>query len=216
LEETMRTSTSVLASLLLVGGCSTAADLPLGGPYRALEGSDAGGSGSASFVAEDSGVGGDTGSVVLVGTGPGSSGTGSGTGVVVTSGTGSGTGTVMMSGPGSGTGSSAGSGPGTGTGTGTGTGSGSGPPTWTYLYDTYLTDATTTIGDCDGSCHHHSECSSASACYSWIGGGQKGALSNGGGLFTWDQGYMPTHGTTSDPAAEADFAAWIAAGSQDN
>ena len=89
-------------------------------------------------------------------------------------------------------------------------------PTWSYLYDTYLSSLTTTIGDCDGSCHHHSECSSAAACYAWIGTGVYGKLSNGGDLFSWDSGYMPTNGPASDPQAEADFAAWIAAGSMDD
>jgi hypothetical protein len=89
--------------------------------------------------------------------------------------------------------------------------------TWTYLFTTYLTDATATIGSCDGSCHYHSECDTASDCYSWIGAPSSqarwGALSNGGGLFSWDMGYMPRGGPTSEPQAEADFASWIAAGS---
>jgi hypothetical protein len=41
-------------------------------------------------------------------------------------------------------------------------------------------------------------------------------LSNGGSLFSWDEGFMPPDGPTSEPQAEADFAAWIAAGSQNN
>jgi hypothetical protein len=90
-----------------------------------------------------------------------------------------------------------------------------GTPTWTFLYDTYLA-AGSTPGDCNGSCHYHQECSGPGACYAWIGSGQKGALSDGGGLFTWDDGYMPTGGPTSDERAERDFAAWVAAGSLDN
>jgi hypothetical protein len=74
-----------------------------------------------------------------------------------------------------------------------------------------------TIGDCDSSsCHRHTECSSPSACYSWIGTGTYGALANNGGLLSWDNGYMPATGPSSDPQAEADFAAWIAAGSLNN
>ncbi len=84
-------------------------------------------------------------------------------------------------------------------------------PTWTYLYSTYL--AVGTAGDCNGSCHHHSECSSPSACYSWIGSRQ---LSGGGGLLSWDEGYMPPGGPSSDPQAETAFTAWTAAGAQDD
>jgi hypothetical protein len=95
------------------------------------------------------------------------------------------------------------------------------PPTWTYLYDTYLTTATSTIGSCDSlTCHAHTQCSTAAACYTWIGTGAQGNLSGGGGnaLFTWEggAGYMPEDGPLSDPQAEADFAAWVAAGSPDN
>jgi hypothetical protein len=76
------------------------------------------------------------------------------------------------------------------------------------------------VGDCDGSCHHHSECSSPLDCYNWIGQGQQGNLSGGGSnaLFTWEGGggWMPEDGPASDPQAEADFAAWVAAGSINN
>ncbi len=80
-------------------------------------------------------------------------------------------------------------------------------PTWTYLYTTYLAEGST-IGDCDGSCHHHSECSSASACFNWIG--------NDIQRLSWEGGNMPPGGPSSDAQAEADFAAWQAAGGQDN
>jgi len=86
-----------------------------------------------------------------------------------------------------------------------------GTPTWTELYTDYL--AVGTIGNCDGSCHHHSQCSSPSSCYSWIGNKQ---LSGGGGLLSWDNGYMPPSGPSSNTAAEDAFTAWTAAGSPDN
>jgi hypothetical protein len=89
--------------------------------------------------------------------------------------------------------------------------------TWTYLYNTYL-KAGNTIGDCDGSCHRHSQCDSPSDCYQWIG---RDSLTAGGGynaLFTWDGGFMPQGGPSqgSEPQADKDFAAWVAAGSQNN
>jgi len=235
----MRLKASILALFTLVG-CSSAGDLPLGGPYGGTstaptsdadggfiepqnQGGD-NGSGSGSSV----GTTGNTGGGNTGGGNTGSGNTGSGnTGGGNTGGgntgsgnTGSGTGGGNTgSGTGGGnTGSGTGGGnTGSGTGggnTGSGSGTSSGAPTWTDLYTKYL--AVGTIGNCDGSCHHHSQCSSASSCYSWIGTGNHGAVANGGGLFSWDSGYMPTNGPTSEPQAESDFAAWVAAGSLDN
>ncbi len=193
----MRLRTYVGVALVLVG-CSSAATLPSGGPYGGAAG-DAGVSvggqvdaGSGIVFDPGGGASSSSGGIIIIGSS-------SGTGATVTSG--SSIVTTSASSATMGATSSSGS---------------TNAPTWTDLYNTYLSDATTTIGDCDGSCHYHTECSSASACYSWIGTGKYGALSNGGGLFTWDQGYMPKDGPTSDATAEAAFAAWIAAGSPDN
>ena len=90
-------------------------------------------------------------------------------------------------------------------------------PTWTYLWNTYL--AAGTPGDCSA-CHmagyYYGSCDDPVDCYDFIGNGQWGGLTAGGGLFTWDNGYMPPSGTTSLPQADIDFGAWIAAGSPDN
>jgi len=252
----MRLLASVFVLSTLVG-CSSAGDLPFGGPYGGtVAGQDAavapadagivfvqaspgtgtgtgagfqpgtGSSGTGTGTATGTGnTGTGTGSTGTgagtansgTGTGTGNTGTGAGTGNTGTgtgagnTGTGTGTGNT-----GTGTGNTGNTGTGAGTGsTGTGTGTGSsGAPTWTELYTNYL--AVGTIGNCDGSCHRHSQCSSPSSCYSWIGSGNRGALSGGGGLLSWDQGYMPTNGPTSEPQAEADFTAWAAAGSQNN
>lgn len=195
------------ASAALVASCSSASDVPLGGPY-----------GGTATAAPPTDAGNDTGPTTIIGSGPGvgtgtgsGNGTGTGTGTGIEIGTGTGTGTGIGIGTGTGFGTGTGKGAGTGTGTGTGTG---GAPTWTYLYDTYLAE-TGTPGSCDGSCHHHSQCGSASACYSWIGTGYN--LGTGGNLFSWDsQGWMPTHGPSSEPQADTDFDAWIAAGSKNN
>jgi len=225
----MRSSSAVLVTFLVVVGCSSAADLPLGGPYVGGTMPAAGTDGGASFVP------GSDGGIVIVTPGIDSGvvtpppGVDSGvvippnvdSGGVTNPGSGAGSGTGTGTNPGTGTGSGTGTSAGTGTGSGTGTGTGTPAPTWTYLYDTYLSSATSTPGDCDGSCHHHSQCGSASACFSWIGSGQQGALTGTGGnsLFLWDSstgGWMPKSGPTSNPQADADFTAWIAAGSQDN
>ncbi len=211
----MRTGVSVAAVLLAIVGCGTTADLPLGGPFRGIGGADAGDSLDAGlgdavigFIVPETGTGSSTTTVI---TGTSSSGATSG---VVTSTTGTGVGSSVTTSVGSTSIS---------TSTSSSSSSSSTPsaPTWTYLYDTYLSSASSTIGDCDGSCHHHSQCSSASACYSWIGRGNQGSLTPTGSnaLFSWDGnngGWMPTNGPSSSPQADADFAAWIAAGSQDN
>jgi hypothetical protein len=110
-----------------------------------------------------------------------------------------------------------------GAGSGAGTAIDAGHPTWTYLYDTYLSASgpTPTPGNCDSSCHNHNECGSAKACFSWIGTGAQGQLVGGGDnpLFIWDaDGYMPLtlQAPVSGAQADADFAAWIAEGSPDD
>ena len=103
--------------------------------------------------------------------------------------------------------------------------SGSGSaPTWTQLFNNYL--AAGTIGNCGAAspCHQvdgnlGGNCGTAGDCWTWIGLQGQGGLADcqGGGLFSWDvHGYMPQNGPTSEPQAEADFTAWIAAGSLDN
>jgi len=204
----MRSTVTRLLFVVVFGavGCSSADTLPSGGPY------------GGSVV--DAAAGGDTDA------GPGliqfttKNGSGTGTGLGSATGTTSPTGQTT-SGPASTTQQSSEMSSSMATTMTTPSSSSAvATPTWTDLYNTYLSSATATIGDCDGSCHHHSECSSPSACYTWIGSpsAQKnyGALSNGGGLLSWDNGYMPTTGPSSDPTAEAAFAAWIAAGSPNN
>ena len=165
----MRLAVWVLASVMLVG-CSSASDLPLGGPYGGIASAASGG-------------------VVILG----ASGSGSGAGVDG--------GACAASGSGSGS-----------------------APTWTQLYTDYL--AAGTIGNCGAASPCHAvdgnlggNCGSAGDCWTWIGLQGQGGLADcqGGGLFSWDtNGYMPAKGPTSEPQAEADFTAWIAAGSLDN
>jgi hypothetical protein len=89
---------------------------------------------------------------------------------------------------------------------GSGSGGGSAPaPTWTYLFDTYL--AIGTIGDCNGSCHQHSECDNAMDCYNFVGTNVS--------ILSWEGGFMPPSVPTS-AQAKKDFDAWVAAGSKDN
>jgi len=205
----MRSSASVsalvfVAFLAFLAGCSSAGTLPSGGP----NGGDAydASPGDAQFP--------------WLGSGTGSSGVTTGASSGITTVASSGVTTVATTGvatTGLSTTGVVGTSAVTST-TATSSSSASSAPTWTILFNTYLTDASATIGSCDGgSCHYHSECDTAAACYSWIGSPsaqqQYGPLSNGGGLFTWDMGYMPKGGPTSEPQAEADFAAWIAAGS---
>jgi hypothetical protein len=95
-------------------------------------------------------------------------------------------------------------------------------PTWTYLFNSYL--AAGTIGDCaDSNCHgvggaEDSNCDSPGDCWSFIGQPGFYGLSAGGDLFSWDDGTMPaaTSDPGSEPQADADFAAWVAAGSLNN
>ncbi len=188
----MRSRASVVA--LFVVGCSSADTLPSGGPYGggAYDASPA--SAGSTFSLPPFSTGSSSGATVTSQAMTGTATTGVATTGVTTTG--------MAT-------------------TGMATTGGGSAPTWTYLFDTYLTDATATIGSCDGgTCHYHSECSTPAACYTWIGSTSAqsyyGALSNGGDLFSWDGGYMPKGGPTSEPQAEADFAAWMAAGSMNN
>jgi hypothetical protein len=92
-------------------------------------------------------------------------------------------------------------------------------PTWTDLYTKYLSVAHT--GCYNNVCHQHdAQCNTAKTCFSWIGVGGGAQVSVAGGIFTWDpDGFMPTamaDPPTSDPQADTDFAAWIAAGALDN
>jgi len=105
------------------------------------------------------------------------------------------------------------------TGTGESCQNGTCVPTWTYLFNTYL--AAGTPGNC-AACHYvgyygySGGCDDPVDCYDFIGNGLWGGLSAGGGLFSWDEGDMPSGGPTSLPQADIDFGAWIAVGSPDN
>lgn len=102
-------------------------------------------------------------------------------------------------------------------GTGEGCQNGTCVPTWTYLFNTYLAAATPgNCAACHGAGYYYGSCDDPVDCYELIGNGQYGGLSTGGGFFSWDLGGMPPSGPTSLPQADIDFAAWIAAGSQDN
>jgi hypothetical protein len=76
------------------------------------------------------------------------------------------------------------------------------------------------VGGCAQSgCHSSSkDCGSASGCFTWLN--KQGYISGGinnDQLFTWTSGgFMPKDGPSSEPQAVTDFAAWTAAGSQDN
>ena len=178
----MRLRTYVGVALVLVG-CSSAATLPSGGPYGGAAG-DAGVSvggqvdaGSGIVFDPGGGASSSSGGIIIIGSS-------SGTGATVTSG--SSIVTTSASSATMGATSSSGS---------------TNAPTWTDLYNTYLSDATTTIGDCDGSCHYHTECSSASACYSWIGTGKvrrteqrRRALHVGPGLHAQGWAHERRHG----------------------
>jgi hypothetical protein len=80
--------------------------------------------------------------------------------------------------------------------------------------------ATGTVGGCAKSgCHGSSnQRASASACFTWLDGdGFIAGGINDNGLFIWTQdGFMPQNGPTSEPQAVSDYAAWTAAGSQNN
>lgn len=94
-----------------------------------------------------------------------------------------------------------------------------GAPTWSTLYDRYLSVPST--GCVNNGCHHHdSSCPNASGCWAWLNaqpGGISVMVGGTGQLFTWDSdGWMPPNGPSTDPQAEADFAAWVVAGAQDN
>ena len=89
-------------------------------------------------------------------------------------------------------------------------------PTWTTLWTTYL--ASGTLGGCaKAGCHAAGQCDTPSDCwtflnsYEYIAGGI-----NNNFLFSWTGGFMPAGGPTSEPKAFCDFAAWTAAGSQNN
>ena len=186
-----------LTSSAIAGGCGSATDVPLGGPYGGTasvpgpsdSGSDAGG-GVVIITSTTTTIG-----VTTVGTTTGVTTTTTTTTAGMTTQTTSETTTTTTT-----------------TTTSSSTTSSGTAPTWTYLYTTYLA-AGSTPGTCDS--HHHSECSSPSACFSWIGTGYN--LSTGGNLFSWDSGgWMPTNGPSSEPQADTDFAAWVAAGSHNN
>jgi hypothetical protein len=201
-------STRVALCAVLLVGCSSAGDLPLGGPFGALA---AGSSGGVFLLPGGSGSGGGGTSAIASTITSGSGATSSTTATTSASGPGASSGTAGSSS------TQATAGSGTGTSSSAASASSSSAPTWTDLYNAYL--AVGTVGGCDSSsCHRHTECSSPSACWSWIGTGQQGGLTRGSAkpLFSWDNGDMPTNGPTSDPQADAAFAAWIAAGSKDN
>lgn len=211
----MRSLTLVAVTLFSVG-CSSAGDLPLGGPYGGLMNPDASASDTDSgivfTVGSGSGTSSSSGTIIVVGSSSSTTSTIGTTSTSTTSTNESSTGESSTT-----TSSSHATSTSTSTSTSSSTASSSSTssaPTWTELYTGYL--AVGTPGDCDGSCHHHSQCSSASACYSWIGGG-KYDLSSNGDLLCWDSnGFMPTNCPSSVGNAVADFAAWIAAGSQNN
>jgi hypothetical protein len=196
---------------LFAGCASNSGDAPLAGPYT-----------DASLP--DVAVGGADGGAPIFITGSSGTGQGSSTGFTSVSVVSSTSGVA----PSSGTGTSTGTGSSTATMTGgsssiatttTHTASSSmshAPvPTWVYLYNTYLAE-TGTLGTCDGgSCHHHSECDNPLDCYDWIVAPGKYTFTAGSDnpIFTWDDGFMPKDGPTSEPQADADFGAWVAAGS---
>jgi hypothetical protein len=103
--------------------------------------------------------------------------------------------------------------------------SGPAAPTWTELWTKYLQVPKT--GCVNNGCHTHdasmapgANCSTAKSCFLWIGSAGGSQVSASGGIFVWDAGgFMPKASCdppTTDPQADTDFAAWIAAGAQDN
>ncbi len=225
----MRLNLLRLACLGLLGlgaACSSPSEGPLGGPYTPIS-TQGGGSGGSSGDNGGSSSGSSSGSTNASSSG-GSDGSSSGSSSGSTSGSSSGSSGGSSSSSGSSSGSTSGSSSGSSGGSSSSSGSsggsssssgsssgGTGAPTWTQLTANYL--AAGTAGDCaKGGCH--SECSTAPKCYQFISenGYLQGGINNSG-LFTWTSGgFMPKHGPSSEPQAVTDFAAWTAAGAQDN
>ncbi len=151
------------------------------------------------------------------GTGSGSGGSSGGSGGATSSSGSSGGGQGDDGGsPGGSSGcSSAASTPGAGTGA---SGEGGSAPTWTKLWTEYL--AAGTVGGCaKAGCHGTpGQCDTPSDCYQWLDSYSDicGGINNNA-LFSWTpNGFMPAGGPTSEPNVVTDFAAWTAAGSQNN
>ncbi len=203
--------------LVLFVGCATSAgDLPLNGPYSDAGPVDTG----AGTPLGDSGLpvfvnGSSTGSTIATGVTTGA--TTATTGVATTASSGmtvvSSVDTSMMT-----TATSVASTTMTHSTSMASTSNSVGAPTWVYLYNTYLSASGSTIGTCDGgSCHYHSECSDPLDCYNWlvVPGDYTFTADGSYPIFSWDGGHMPKEGPSkgSEPQADADFAAWVAAGS---
>jgi hypothetical protein len=90
-------------------------------------------------------------------------------------------------------------------------------PTWSSIFASYF--ASGTVGNCS-SCHGGT--STASGLYTWLKGkgqinGTTSALADPSqSVLSWLGGNMPPSGPSSDPAAESDIKAWVAAGALNN
>lgn len=94
------------------------------------------------------------------------------------------------------------------------------PPTWTELYNAYMTAGK--VGNCAHSGCHPTFMSSPVMAYSWLqlegqlGGPQPPLTDSSSSCLTWYGGDMPPGGPASDPAVERDFDLWLMAGAKNN
>jgi hypothetical protein len=99
-------------------------------------------------------------------------------------------------------------------------GSSSEAPTWTQLFNAYMTAGK--VGNCAHSGCHQGFMSNPGAAFSWLQlegqlGGPQPALSDpNSSCLTWLGGDMPPGGPGTDPIVQRDFDLWVKAGAQNN
>jgi hypothetical protein len=94
------------------------------------------------------------------------------------------------------------------------------PPTWTQLFNAYLTAGK--VGNCAHSGCHQTFMSNPGMAYFWLmaegqlGGPQPALTDPDSSCLTWLGGDMPPGGQGSDPLVIRDFDLWVKDGAKDN
>jgi hypothetical protein len=108
----------------------------------------------------------------------------------------------------------------TSTASGLGASGSSGPPTWTELFNAYMTAGK--VGNCAHSGCHQGFMSNPGMAFFWLqaegqlGGSRPALTDSSSSCLTWYGGDMPPGGPATDPVVARDFDLWLMAGAQNN